>query len=48
MPIEIPSRTSVSKLKKAFDSAFEELMEMPLEVESGVDMMDDVSEYKES
>jgi len=45
--MDIPSRTSVNKLKKAFDSASEELMEMPLEVEFGVDMFNDVPEYKE-
>jgi hypothetical protein len=47
MPMDIPSRTSVNKLKKAFDSADEELMEMPLVVEFVVDMFNDVSQYNE-
>lgn len=47
MAMEILSRISVNKLKKAFDSASEELMEMPLEEEFVVDMFNDASEYKE-
>lgn len=33
MPIEMLSSTSVNKLKKAFDSASEELMDIPVEVD---------------